>query len=69
MPATQGRAYKGWAGLRTPEWRYIRWDDGRQELYDLLADPDELDEVAAMHTDRVARMDERLDELLAESAA
>lgn len=67
MPATEGRAYVGWAGVRTPEWRYIRWDDGRRELYDLAADPDELEDVAGRETEQLAAMDDRLDELIAES--
>jgi len=67
MPGSKGRAYDPWSGLRTPEWRYIRWDDGRQELYDLVNDPDELKNLARKHDDRVERMDERLDELLAQS--
>lgn len=68
MPATKGRAYKGWAGLRTPEWRYVRWDGGRQELYDLVADPDELVDLADEERRRVQEMDERLDELVSASA-
>ncbi len=32
--------------LRTPHWRYTRWSDGSEELYDHRVDPDELDNVA-----------------------
>ena len=28
-------------GLRTPRWRYIRYADGSEELYDHKADPNE----------------------------
>jgi hypothetical protein len=68
MPPNEGRAYEGWEGLRTPEWRYVRWEDGREELYDLVADPDELVDLAAAQPDRVASMSDRLDVLLIESA-
>jgi arylsulfatase A-like enzyme len=29
-------------GIRTPRWKYVRYDDGDGELYDLDADPNEL---------------------------
>jgi hypothetical protein len=29
--------------LRTPEFKYARYDDGGSELYDLTRDPDELE--------------------------
>ena len=29
--------------LRSPRWRYIRWADGSEELYDHDTDPDELE--------------------------
>ncbi|MFQ5808065.1 MAG: sulfatase, partial [Armatimonadota bacterium] len=32
----------GVKGLITPEWRYIRWDDGFEELYDRIRDPHDL---------------------------
>lgn len=67
MPATKGRAYDPWSGLRTAEWRYVRWGDERQELYDLINDPDELEDVTSDNQERVANMDARLDELVAQS--
>ena len=33
-------------GLMTPEWRYLRWHDGFEELYDRLADPHDLHNLA-----------------------
>ncbi|MFV2065300.1 MAG: hypothetical protein ACC726_17560, partial [Chloroflexota bacterium] len=58
-----------WAALRTPQWRFIRWDDdrARDELYDLVADPDELVNLAAEQPDRVNEMSSRLDILIEES--
>lgn len=35
-------------GVRTPRWRYNRWSDGSEELYDHRKDPDELDNVAGV---------------------
>jgi arylsulfatase A-like enzyme len=37
--------------LTTPRWKYIRSDDGSEALYDLEADPHELQDVAARHRD------------------
>ena len=34
--------------LRTPEWRYIRWSDGSEELYDVEKDPDEWSNLASL---------------------
>ncbi|MGD9855962.1 MAG: sulfatase [Planctomycetaceae bacterium] len=34
-------------GIRTDRWRYIRYADGSEELYDMLADPHEWDNLAA----------------------
>jgi arylsulfatase A-like enzyme len=34
-------------GVRTEEWRYIRYADGGEELYDMRADPNEWDNLAA----------------------
>jgi choline-sulfatase len=64
MPKDPKGTYPGWAGLRTPEWRYIRWDSGRTELYDLAEDPWEEKNLASKRQGRVERMDARLDELI-----
>ncbi|MBA4191756.1 MAG: choline-sulfatase [Planctomycetaceae bacterium] len=40
-------------GIRTEQWRYIRYADGSEELYDVLADPNEWTNIAgdAKHAD------------------
>ncbi len=35
-------------GLRTPDRKYVRWDTGKEEAYDLVADPVELRDLAAV---------------------
>jgi hypothetical protein len=36
-----------WAGVVTERWKYVEWGSGETELYDLLADPAELDSLHA----------------------
>jgi arylsulfatase A-like enzyme len=69
MPADPAGFYEGWAALRTPAWRYIRWDGGVRELYDLAADPWEMTNLVEQDPARVEEMDGRLDELIEESRA
>jgi arylsulfatase A-like enzyme len=38
-----------WAGLRTERWKYVEWGEGDVELYDLQADPFELE---SLHDDQ-----------------
>lgn len=50
-----------WSPLRaiiTPEWKYIR--SPRAELYDLIADPDELQNLALKSPDRLRKLDDEL---------
>jgi arylsulfatase A-like enzyme len=61
--------YEGWNGLRTPERHFVRWDRGRRELYDLVADPWQRRNLVAEQPDVANAMEARLDELLAASAA
>jgi arylsulfatase A-like enzyme len=68
MPGSRGVGYTGWSALRTPEWRLIRWEDGKRELYDLLADPWEQRNQVNAEPERAAAMGSRLDELLATSS-
>jgi hypothetical protein len=35
------------AGVRTLEWSYVEYQDGEKELYDIVKDPDELENVAS----------------------
>jgi arylsulfatase A-like enzyme len=59
--------------LVTERWKYFRTDFGagarRHELYDLEADPFELEDVASRHPDVVARFDRELDAELAQRRA
>ena len=68
MPGSGGDDYVGWSALRTPDGRFIRWDDGKRELYDLAGDPWELHNLVRSEPQQAARMEARLDELLAASA-
>jgi arylsulfatase A-like enzyme len=54
-----------YCGVRTETQKFVRYVTGERELYDLAADPGELDNVAADpdHADDVARLERRLDEL------
>lgn len=37
--------------VRTEQWRFIRYADGSEEMYDLAADPNEWTNLAAKHAD------------------
>jgi N-acetylglucosamine-6-sulfatase len=52
-------------GLRAGSWKYLRYDNGEQELYDLGSDPHELDNLAASpaHSVPLAELSARLDAL------
>ena len=60
--------YVGWAAIRTGSWRYIRWENGHLELYDLRSDPWELVNVAVDEPAIVMDLEARLDRLIEESA-
>jgi len=48
-----------WRSLRTAGWAYHhRYQDGTESLYDLRADPGELDDRAAAESERLARLRE-----------
>jgi arylsulfatase A-like enzyme len=49
--------------VRTERWKFIRWSSGALELYDLLADPYELTNIAARNPDVVAELQRTLDSL------
>ena len=67
MPGSNDLSYDGWSALRTPDRRFIRWDTGEGELYDLAADPWQLTDLMAAEPEVAAAMEARLDELLAAS--
>ena len=56
-----------WAGVRTATHKFVRYDNGDEELYDLVADPHELDSLARnpAFAEQRAALSARLDELLA----
>ena len=57
-------------GLRTEKWKYMRYRDieAQEELYDLVSDPEELDNLASNpdHANVVIEMKEKLDFKIAE---
>ena len=63
-PANSDWEYRGWEGIRSGPWRYVRWDSGLRELYDLSTDPGEIDNVQREQPEVVAQLDARLDILL-----
>jgi arylsulfatase A-like enzyme len=64
MPRGVASGYPGWDALRTPRWRFIRWQTGRRELYDLAADPWELDNLVRKEAPLARMLEARLDELV-----
>ena len=50
-----------YAGIREKDWFYVGYVNGEEELYDLVADSNELDNLAAdpHHDDRLRAMRER----------
>ena len=45
-PTTTTTSTYKFHGIRTPGWKYIEWGSGAKELYDLTADPHELNNLA-----------------------
>jgi arylsulfatase A-like enzyme len=54
----------GWEAIRTPDWRLIRWETGKRELFRVAVDPWELADLAGVRPDVVADLEPRLDALL-----
>ena len=52
--------------LTEARWKLLRTSDGEELLFDLVADPHELDDLAEQHPEEVARLAAALDALLAE---
>jgi hypothetical protein len=63
--AEEGQA---WSAVRTADGKYVRHPNGEEELYDLEADPYELENLSAnpAWAAEKMRLAARLDELLAE---
>jgi arylsulfatase A-like enzyme len=53
-------------GIVTPEWKHIHYETGEQELYDLVNDPHELENLASLTVSQatVAELAERLGEVM-----
>lgn len=51
--------------VRTTNWKYIREEDGDEQLYDLTADPDEMNDLATENIDVLSDLRERLEDHLA----
>jgi N-acetylglucosamine-6-sulfatase len=56
--------FLGWEAIRTPEWRFIRWETGLRELFDLVADPWELRDVLQEQPEVASGLEARLDAML-----
>jgi choline-sulfatase len=58
-------AVRPWgAALRAPPWKYVYWEDGSEELYDLGDDPKETRNVASSEPARVSRLRARVEDHL-----
>jgi len=70
-PATVTLIKRDASSLRDRDWRYIRYDDDSEELYDLNTDPNEWHNHASVpeHAKRLASLKKKLDALLAEFEA
>lgn len=57
-------AYLNWRGFTDGRWKYAFYEDRREELFDLDADPYEQDNLAALEPDRCAPFRRRLLDIL-----
>jgi len=70
MTATQpGANWPEWRGAKTKQYSYARWMDGSTELYDDLADPEQMNDLSddPDYADVVNELEAKLQELLAEA--
>jgi iduronate 2-sulfatase len=49
--------------IRTARWRFTRWSDGKTELYDHAADPEELHDVSGQNADVITELTARIQKL------
>lgn len=56
---TRGQKLYG-QSVRTNDWRFTRWSDGKTELHHHATDPEELHEVSALHPQIVQKLTETL---------
>jgi arylsulfatase A-like enzyme len=56
---------RGWNMLRTPKWAYVEWDEAEKELYDMDADPYQLQSLHADlgKADLIARLSSQLSDM------
>ena len=59
---TRGQKLYG-QSVRTKDWRFTRWSDGKTELYDHKSDPEELHNVSSMHAAVVKELSEKFQSL------
>lgn len=62
-----GQSDRQCRGLRTTDWKYVLYDTGEEELYDLVEDPFEMDNAASTNTTKAAQMRRHLQNLEAKS--
>ncbi|MBN1489240.1 MAG: sulfatase [Phycisphaerae bacterium] len=64
-----GTLWPEWRGVRTPRYTYAKWLGGKEELYDNIEDPYQMQDLASSeaHQDTLATLRTRLAELLAEA--
>ncbi|MGN8213126.1 sulfatase [Halococcus salifodinae] len=65
LPAEVRRYDRSLRAIRTDDWKLIRGSDGSHELYHLADEPVEQTDLAAENADRVAALDDCLDDWLA----
>lgn len=58
-----------WQAIRTEAWHWIEWEDGSRELYDLVADPWELENLAGTLPEVEAQLADELQVLLGDGPA
>ncbi len=62
-----GAQWPEWRGVKTKRYTYVRWIDGKTELYDDIADPEQMHDLSEdpAHADAAEEMEGKLKALLA----